>query len=102
MYVELALPNGRSLGLYARDGFARNTGQAPAPAPEGATTATELYLRCFDLDAAEEALRRAGARLLSPRAPRGWGDEAAYYADLDGNVLVVAVPGPAPASEQQP
>ena len=27
-----------------------------------------------------------------PAAPRDWGDEAAYFADPDGNVLVVARP----------
>ncbi len=32
----------------------------------------------------------AGARELSPLAPRDWGDEAAYFADPDGNVLAVA------------
>jgi hypothetical protein len=25
-----------------------------------------------------------------PRAERGWGDEAAYFADPDGNVVAVA------------
>jgi len=37
-------------------------------------------------------LEAAGARLLSAAAPRDWGDEAAYFADPDGNVLVVARP----------
>ena len=31
-------------------------------------------------------------RLLDPRPAKPWGDEAAYFADPDGNVLVVAVP----------
>ncbi len=35
-------------------------------------------------------LETAGARCLSPRAVRPWGDEAAYYADPDGNVIAVA------------
>ena len=60
--------------------------------PAGAITATELYLRVDDLAAAVEALAAAGARLLSPAAQRDWGDEAAYFADPDGNVLVVARP----------
>ena len=37
-----------------------------------------------------ERLVRAGARELSPLAVRPWGDEAAYFADPSGNVLVVA------------
>lgn len=90
VYVEFRLSGGQRLGLYERAGFARNTGHAPAMAPEGSTTGTEIYLHCADLDRAEDALRRAGARLLSPRALREWGEEAAYYADPDGNVVVVA------------
>jgi uncharacterized glyoxalase superfamily protein PhnB len=41
-----------------------------------------------------ERLHSAGARALSPLGPRDWGDEAAYFADPDGNVLVVARPLP--------
>jgi uncharacterized glyoxalase superfamily protein PhnB len=37
-------------------------------------------------------LTAAGARVLSPVAPRDWGDDAAYFADPDGNVIVVARP----------
>jgi hypothetical protein len=35
VYVELELPDGRGLGLYKRDGFARNTGQRPMAIPGG-------------------------------------------------------------------
>jgi catechol-2,3-dioxygenase len=38
----------------------------------------------------ESHLECAGARRLSPRQQRGWGDEAAYFADPDGNVFAVA------------
>lgn len=92
VYVELALPDGRGLGVYQREAFARNTEQLPAATPPGAITATELYLHCDDLDDAIALLQRAGARELSARAPRPWGDEAAYFTDPDGNVLVVARP----------
>ena len=92
VYVELELPDGNRLGLYRREGFARNTGRAPARVPRGAITATELYLRVDDVAAAGRRLRAAGARELSARAPRDWGDEAAYFSDRDGNVLVVARP----------
>jgi lactoylglutathione lyase len=94
VYVELELPGGRGLGLYAREGFARNTNRMPAEVPSDGIAGTELYFHCDDLSAAVSALEEAGARLLSPRAPRGWGDEAAYFADPDGNVLVVAAPLP--------
>ena len=92
VYVEHALPGGMRLGLYDRAGFARNTGTTPTEVAASAITATEIYLHTDDLDGAVARLEAAGARLLSPRAPRDWGDEAAYYTDPDGNVLVVARP----------
>lgn len=90
VYAELALPGGMRLGLYQREAFARNTGQAPSPVPPGALSATELYLHPPDLPATQAALEAAGARLLAPLAPRDWGEEVAYFADPDGNVLALA------------
>ena len=92
VYVELEIPGGMRLGLYERQGFGRNTGQEPARTPPGGLAPTELYFRTGreELDAAIEQLARAGARLLSARAARDWGDEAAYFADPDGNVIVLA------------
>lgn len=92
VYVEFALPDGRRLGLYERRSFASNTGRLPQAAEDGEITATELYLHCDELDETIRRLRAAGSRELSPRAPRPWGDEAAYHADPDGNVLAVATP----------
>jgi lactoylglutathione lyase len=94
VYVELALPGDLRLGLYDRIAFGRNTGRPPARTPAGELAPTELYLHVDDLAAAVERLRRLGARELSPPTPRPWGDEAAYFADPDGNVVVVARPGP--------
>lgn len=93
-YVEYALPGGMGLGLYDRRGFARNTGIAPATIPAGAVTGTEIYLRVEDVSDAAARLQHAGGRLLSPASRRDWGDEAAYVADPDGNVLVVSRPSP--------
>ena len=90
VYVELALPDGRGVGLYQRDAFASNTGITPDAVGDGATTGTELYLHCEDLDAVIERLTMLGARELSPRMHKDWGDEVAYFADPDGNVLAVA------------
>jgi catechol 2,3-dioxygenase-like lactoylglutathione lyase family enzyme len=90
VYVELELPGGMGLGLYEREGFGRNTGQVPMRAEPGQLQPTELYFRCDDLEGAIARLERLGARCLSARAPRDWGDEAAYFADPDGNVVVVA------------
>lgn len=91
VYVEYALPGGARVGLYQREAFARNVGGVvPAAAPPGGLTGAELYFHVDDLDAAIARLAGAGARCLSERAARPWGDEAAYFADLDGTVLVVA------------
>lgn len=93
VYAEFALPGGMRLGLYERHGFGRNTGQVPVQVPAGELAPTELYFYVDDLETAIDRLSAAGARLLSARAPRPWGDEAAYFADPEGNVLVVAQPG---------
>jgi predicted enzyme related to lactoylglutathione lyase len=93
MFKELALPDGRGLGLYDRASYAHNIGdRVPAQLPAGAVSPTELYFHVPDLGAAIAKLEAAGATELSARAVRPWGDEAAYYADPDGNVLVVATP----------
>lgn len=92
VYVEFTLPGGQRVGLYDREGFGRNTGQAPAGIPPGELAPTELYFYCDDLEQALERIQRAGARALSPLAPREWGDEAAYFADPSGNVVVLARP----------
>ncbi len=92
VFVEFGLPDGPGLGVYQREGFAHNTNQAPATVPEGAITGTEIYLHCLDLEAAIQRMKDAGARELAPLAPRDWGDEAAYFADPEGNVLVLARP----------
>lgn len=92
VYVEFTLPGGMRLGLYERNGFGRNVGRVPARIPEGEVGATELYFYVESVAAAAAQLVRAGARELSPASARDWGDEAAYFADPDGNVLVVARP----------
>ncbi len=90
VYVELVSPGGRRLGLYQREAFARVTGERPA-SREG-LSGCELYFHCDDPAAAAERVAAAGGRLLSPLAPRPWGDLAAYFADPEGNVVVVARP----------
>jgi predicted enzyme related to lactoylglutathione lyase len=92
VYVEMEVPTGLRVGLYAREGFARNTGEPPALPPSRGTTACELYLRVTDPRAALARLVARGARLLSEVAPRPWGDEAGYAADPDGNVVAVSRP----------
>lgn len=92
VYAEFKLPAGMRLGLYRRGSFGVNTGRVPVATPAGELAPTELYFYPGDLMAAIQRLEAAGARPLSQLARRDWGDEAAYFADLDGNVLVVARP----------
>ncbi len=92
VYAECALPGGMRLGLYERQGFGRNTGRVPARIAVGELAPTELYFYADDLRATVDRLKGAGARVLSALAPRDWGDEAAYFADPDGNVVVIARP----------
>lgn len=91
-YVELDLPGGQGLGIYRRDILERLTGRSLPAVEAGEARGVELYFHCADLDAAIERLAEVGATILNPRAPRDWGDEAAYYADPEGNILVVARP----------
>ena len=90
--VEFELPDGQGLALYRRESFAVNTGEPPELPGAGAISGTEIYMHCDDLSEAIARLEAAGARKLSDRSPRDWGDEAAYFADPDGNVLAVARP----------
>lgn len=98
VYVEFALPAGMRFGVYERTGFGRNTDQVPVRTPAGELSPTELYFHANDLPAAIARIKSAGARELSPLALRSWGDEAAYFADPEGNVLVLARRGSEGAS----
>ena len=62
--------------------------------PTDKTTATEVYLHCKGLDGAIARVAEAGGTPLCPLAPRVWGDDAAYFADPDGSVVVLARPSP--------
>jgi catechol 2,3-dioxygenase-like lactoylglutathione lyase family enzyme len=89
-YAELVLSDVDRLGLYRREGWSESAGAEPAEL-NGRVSPSYLYVRVHDLDATLERLEQVGARRLSPRQARGWGDEAAYFADPDGNAFAVAV-----------
>lgn len=92
-YAEFVLPGGGTgLGLYRRQDFAATSGGDVVPVGAGRVAPAELYVRVDELDGAIAALVAAGARPLSPRALRNWGDEAAYFADPDGNIVAVSRP----------
>ena len=90
VYVELRLPAGMRLGIYERRAFGRNVGEAPVEVAAGSLSPIELYLFPDDLDVAIARLLAAGGRELSPLAHRDWGDDVAYFADPDGNIIALA------------
>jgi catechol 2,3-dioxygenase-like lactoylglutathione lyase family enzyme len=92
VYAEFDLGDGRGLSLYRRENFGLCTGRLPAAVPPGEIAGAEFYFFPTDLDAAVSALVDAGARVLTAKAERGWGHEAAYFADPDGYVIVLARP----------
>ena len=89
-FVAFDLGANSCLGLYAREGYAKNVGRAPEALAYGSVSGTELYLLFDDPAPVLDRLKTRGARVLSAWAPRPWGDEAAYFADPDGNVLAIA------------
>jgi lactoylglutathione lyase len=94
VYVEFALPGDLRLGLYQEASFGVNTGQRPAERAPGSLSGAELYFYPDDLVEVSKRLAAAGARMLDPLRARDWGDEAAYFADPDGHVIVLARPLP--------
>lgn len=88
-YTELVVTEDDRLGLYRRDGYAVTAGAEPADL-NGRVSPAYLYVRVDDLDGTIARLRKVSARPLSPRSERTWGEEAAYFADPDGNVVAVA------------
>jgi predicted enzyme related to lactoylglutathione lyase len=89
-YVELHPPDGGTLGLYERDGFAGTVGAEPLEIPDGAVSPAHVYVRVDDLDETVARIETAGGRPLSPVRERQWGETAAWFADPDGNLLAVA------------
>jgi catechol 2,3-dioxygenase-like lactoylglutathione lyase family enzyme len=88
-YFELHAPDGGTLGLYDRVGYAEQVGAEPV-SPNGHVAPAYLYVRVPDVEAAIASFEAAGARPLSPLADRSWGERAAWFADPDGNVIAVA------------
>ena len=95
-YAEFELPGGLGLALCTPAGFERYTGRLPEVG-KNAVSPVQIYLRSDDLPRSVARLHAAGAKPLSKAAERDWGEEAAYFADPDGHVLVVSRPIREPA-----
>ncbi len=92
VYAEFEIEVGRRLGLYERNSFGHNTGIVPNTIRPGELSGAELYFHTDDPQIQIRSLLEAGAVPLSPWSVREWGDEAAYFRDPDGHVLVIARP----------
>ncbi len=92
VYAEFQIPGGMRLGLYERKSFALNVGKIPIATSINELTPTELYFYVDDIETALGKLKKVKTRVLSELSRRDWGDEAAYFADPDGNVIVLARP----------
>ena len=89
-YVELHPPDGGTLGLYEREGYAGTVGAEPVTPPGDAVAPSYLYVRVEDVQDTADRMATAGFRPLSPLKRRDWGEDAAWFADPDGNVVAVA------------
>lgn len=89
--TEFRLSPETVLGLMPSAGIERLLGPTLGSAARvpGAVRG-ELYLLVEDPEAYHRRAIAAGARELSPLAPRGWGDQVAYSLDADGYVLAFA------------
>lgn len=88
--TQFALPGGGRLGLMPERGIERLLGGAVQPSASPGATRAEVYLVVDDPAAWHARALAAGARELSPLAPRDWGHEAAYSLDPDGHLLAFA------------
>jgi flavin reductase (DIM6/NTAB) family NADH-FMN oxidoreductase RutF/predicted enzyme related to lactoylglutathione lyase len=94
-YAEFELPGGLGLALCTKDGFLKFVGATP-DMPKDGVSPVQIYLRTDDLPRSIARLHAAGATPLSKASDREWGEEAAYFGDPDGHVLVVSRPVPKP------
>lgn len=90
VYAEFLTEGGWRIGLYAREAFGRTAGGLAREVTEGELSGAELYCYTDDMARSCERLLQGGAMQTSPAARRHWGEEAAYFLDLDGHLLVMA------------
>ncbi len=89
-YVEFEMRGGRGLAVCRREAMARYVNEDLFEVPPGRLGPVEIYLRTDDLPHTIARLVSVGARELSELREREWGEHAAYFADPDGHILVIA------------
>ena len=89
--TEFTIADGAIIGLMPERGIAQLLGLDPAEVARGSIRG-EVYLVVPSPEAYHLRALEAGAREISPLAPRDWGDQVAYSLDPDGYILAVASP----------
>lgn len=79
-----------SLAIMYRGVVGRIAGERGAIVPSDKGFRCELYFVVEDAEAASSRLKKAGAPVISPLAPRPWGQRVAYFLDPDENLIAVA------------
>ncbi len=88
--TEFEIQPGTVLGLMPQAGITRLLGPTVDPARAAGCPRAELYVVVDDPALFHARALASGARELSALAPRDWGHQVAYSADLDGHVLAFA------------
>lgn len=90
--TEFRLSDSFKLGLMPNNGIAKILqDHLPHPSKGTGIPRCELYLYVEDITVEFDNALSAGARVISPIAPRDWGDTVCYFADPDGHVIAFAV-----------
>ena len=88
--VSFRLPDRSMIVLCERDTYAKLASRAPVQIAANAVSSTQLFLHCDDLYGVISRLEGLGARCLSRLQRRSSGEDAAIFADLSGNPLIIA------------
>ena len=78
------------LALYPRDLLAKDAQLSPKGSGFGGVTVARNVGTKGEVDAALEAARKAGAKILKPAQEAFWGGYSGYFADPDGHPWEVA------------
>ncbi len=87
--TEFSIADGAVIGLMPERGIVRLLNLNEADLTRGMIRG-EVYLSVSSPEAFHRRALAAGARELSPLAPRDWGDQTAYSLDPDGYILAFA------------
>lgn len=89
--TEFEINSSTKLGLMPETGIVKILGEkVPDPAKGNGIPRCEIYLYVENPGEYFQRALAAGTTEISALEERNWGDEAAYCADADGNVIVFA------------